>query len=64
MNLEQDVEPFLETKVSNRYWNEGNDHADFRAIINAIDTGGGQTCDVPKVLAKLYEAGFVIVRMK
>ncbi len=64
MNLEEDIEPFVPSKVSNYYWNEGNDHADYRAIVNAIDSGGGQTCDVPKVLIKLFEAGYRIVRIK
>lgn len=63
MNLEEDIEPFLIKDVCLLYWNVGSDHAEFRAIINAIDIGGGQTCDVPRVLLELYRAGFVIRKL-
>lgn len=64
MNLEQDIEPFVPSKVSRYYWDEKDDHVDYRAIVNAIDSGGGQTCDVPKVLIELFKAGYRIVRIK
>lgn len=31
-------------------------------IWKAIDTGGGQTCDVRGVFRQLYKAGYTIVR--
>lgn len=60
MNLEEDVKPFLDKNICDRYWHCPSDHKIFREIINAIDTGGGQTCDVVGVLKALYDAGFVI----
>lgn len=60
MNLEEDVEPFLDKKTCLQYWHIQSDHKCFREIINAIDTGGGQTCDVPGVLRELDKAGFII----
>lgn len=60
MNLEEDIEPFLDSKICARYWHSPSDHKIFREIINAIDTGGGQMCDVKGVLRELDKAGFVI----
>jgi hypothetical protein len=60
MNLEQDIEPFLESNICNNYWHSPSDHKIFREIINAIDAGGGQSCNVPGVLRELHKAGFVI----
>lgn len=60
MNLEEDIEPFLDTKICINYWHSPSDHEIFRKIINAIDLGGGQTCDVPGVLRELDKAGFVV----
>lgn len=64
MNLEQDIEPFLENHICNRYYHISSDHKDFREIINAIDLGGGQTCNVVGVLRALDKAGFVIKQLK
>lgn len=60
MNLEEDIEPNLAVNICNRYWHSPSDHKIFREIINAIDLGGGQTCDVVGVLRELDKAGFVI----
>ena len=60
VDLEQDIEPFLEKVICCRYWDSPSDHADFRAIVDAIDSGGGQTCDIVGVLRALDKAGFVI----
>ena len=45
-DLEGDIEPFLEKSICNIYWDAPTDHSDFRKIADAIDTGGGQTCDI------------------
>lgn len=50
------------SNVLNDYRDAKNDHFNLQAILQAIDTGGGQTCDVPKVLIELHNAGFVIVK--
>ena len=60
MNLESDIEPFLEKDICNRYWHSPSDHKMFRLLVDAIDTGGGQTCDVVGVLRALDKAGFRI----
>ena len=36
---------------------------DFEAICSAIDTGGGQMCDVEGIIKSLRIAGFEIVRI-
>lgn len=64
MILESDIEPFLEGMICSAYWNCETDHEDFRHIINAIDLGGGQACDVVGVLRELFKAGYVIRKMK
>lgn len=63
MNLEEDIKPNLAKDICVRYWHSPSDHKIFREIINAIDLGGGQTCDVVGVLRELDKAGFV-VRLK
>lgn len=60
MNLEEDIEPFLDKNICARYWHSPSDHKVFREIVNAIDAGGGQTVDVVGVLTELNKAGFVI----
>ena len=62
MNLEEDIEPFLDKNICLKYWDMRTDHENFRRIINAIDLGGGQTCDVNGVLRELDKAGFIIKR--
>lgn len=63
MNLEKDIEPHLDRSICNIYWHCPSDHKIFREIINAIENGGGQTCDVVGILSELNKAGFV-VRLK
>lgn len=58
MNLEEDIEPYLDKKICLRYWDTSTDHADFRAIINAIYKAVGD--DVIIILIELEKAGFVI----
>jgi hypothetical protein len=63
IDLERDIEPFASKMVLARYWDSPSDHADFRAIVNAIDIGGGQTCDIVGVLQALDMAGYAIVKV-
>ena len=63
VNLEEDIEPFLDNKICQRYWDTKTDHYDFRKIVDAIDTGGGQTCDITGVLRELYRAGYIITKI-
>lgn len=62
VDLEVDIEPYLAKQICNLYWHSPDDHADFRAIVNAIDTGGGQVCDIVGVLQALDMAGYRIVK--
>ncbi len=59
-DIERDIEPYLDKSICNRYWHSQSDHYLFREICNAINTGGGQTCNVVGVLRELDKAGFVI----
>lgn len=59
-DIERDIEPYLDSSICNRYWHIQSDHKMFREICSAIDTGGGQTCNVAGVLRELDKAGFVI----
>jgi hypothetical protein len=52
------------TGILKHYWNVGDDHADLKDIIEAIDKGGGQTTDVPGVLRELHKIGFIIRKIK
>lgn len=63
VDLERDIEPFLDNKICQIYWDIKSDHSDFRKIVNAIDTGGGQTCDITGVLRELYKAGYFITKI-
>jgi len=63
IDLEEDIEPFLDKKICLRYWDVGSDHVDFRAIVNAIDKGGGQTCDIVGILTELERAGYLICKI-
>lgn len=62
MRLVEWAEQKLSKDILIQYWDTGTDHEDFNKILNAIDTGGGQTCDVPRVIAELHKAGFRIVK--
>ena len=64
IDLEEDIEPFLDRQICVKYWDSPSDHADFRAIVNAIDKGGGQTCDIVGILKELDKAGYLIYKMK
>ncbi len=59
-DIENDIEPYLDTSICDRYWHIQSDHKVFREICRAIDRGGGQTCSVVGVLRELDKAGFVI----
>ena len=63
VNLEEDIEPFLDGEVCLRYWDTPTGHKDFRAIVDAIDTGGGQTVNICGVLKELYKRGFIIKKL-
>ena len=58
--LEEWIELKLDKSILLKYWDTLTDHADFRAIIDAMDKGGGQTCDIPGILKELDKAGFII----
>lgn len=56
------AEKNLTREVCGQYWHSPTDHDDFGKILQAIDRGGGQACDVPGVLRALHEAGFKVVK--
>ena len=60
--LEDWIEHMVPASVCVQYWDTPTDHQDFRQIIAAIDRGGGQTCDIPRILIELDNVGFKIVR--
>jgi len=63
MRLVEDLENKIGREISKYYWDSPTDHADFDKILNAIDNGSGQTCDIAGVMIALHKAGFKIVRI-
>lgn len=59
----EDHEYKLGREISKHYWDAPTDHKDFNKILNAIDIGGGQTCDISGVIRELHKAGFKIVKI-
>lgn len=63
MRLVEELEYKIGSGISNYYWDTASDHADYEKILNAIDNGGGQTCDIAGVMKELHKQGFKIVRI-
>lgn len=63
MRLVEKLEYDLGKDICKYYWDSPSDHVDFNKILNAIDTGGGQTCDITGVMRELHKQGFKIVRI-
>ena len=59
----EDFEYKLGRDISKYYWDIGTDHENFNKILNAIDIGDGQTCDIAGVMRELHKAGFKIVKI-
>lgn len=62
MRLVEELEYKIGSEISNLYWDCPSDHDDYDKILNAIDRGGGQTCNIAGVVIALYKAGFRIVK--
>lgn len=61
--LVEDYQDKIGPQISSYYYNIETDHENYNKILNAIDTGGGQTCDVANVVIALHKAGFKIVEL-
>lgn len=62
--LVEELQELIPTDICKFYWDSATDHEDFNNILNAIDSGGGQTCDIVGVLKELHKAGYGIMRIK
>lgn len=52
---------FIEKRITDIYVKEPSHRVGFLQILNAIDKGGGQTCNVNGILRELDNAGYKIV---
>lgn len=51
---------FIDQEIYNKYVTHFSHAIGFELICEAIDSGGGQTCDVNGVLRELDKAGFKV----
>jgi len=59
--IETDAGYFIDSNIYELYVKRSSHNVGFAEVCKAIDSGGGQVCDVNGVLKELYKAGFVVI---